>query len=439
MIIGVGGLTVGFTLGTVALTAILAVTLGHSVDDQARTTARDVADLVDAGSLAQPVPVAGPSIVQVVDDRQRVRASSPAADGLVSLLRPQEIAAVRAGQTLTIDGDRATVHGLLHVIGAPAGTSDDPLTVVVALPVDQALKSVSLLRSILFVVYPVLVGGLSLLAWRVVGIALRPVEDLRAGAERIAEGGHAERLPVPDGADEVHRLAVTLNHMLDRQEAARQRQREFVADAAHELRSPIANLRVQLEVAEHAGVPVPAPELLADVERLTRLTDDLLLLARNESAPARLSVVEVHGLLAEVAGRYSAARVPVVAPAAGSAAAAAVVRGDPVALDRLLANLVDNAVRYAATAVTLSARVLPGAVEIVVADDGPGVPAADRERVFERFTRLDDARSRDEGGTGLGLAIVREIARRHHGDVTLAANDPGVRAIVTLPLGGRSA
>jgi signal transduction histidine kinase len=283
-------------------------------------------------------------------------------------------------------------------------------------------------------VYPALVLLLAALAWRVVGAALRPVEGLRAGAESITGAGRADRLPVPASADEIHRLAVTLNGMLDRLAAARARQRAFVADAAHELRSPLAAMRTELEVAQRHGITGDlAADLLADVERLGRLVDDLLLLARTDDAaptePAESAPVELGALLAEVCERCRGARVPVTVSGDGPLW----TNGDRDTLLRVLTNLVDNSVRHAATRVVLTGYQEAGEAVLEVIDDGPGIPVADRERVFDRFTRLDDARARDDGGAGLGLAIVRELVRRHGGAVYLEDAKPGVRAVVRLP------
>jgi signal transduction histidine kinase len=431
MIIGAGGLAAGFALGSVMLLAILTTTLRHTADDQARSTAREVAMLIGAGALPEPVPVAGPSIVQVVDAQERIRAASSTADRLVPLLDSADLVRARSGRALEIDGDRIAIDGPLRVVGLPAGTPDDPQTVLVAVPIAQSLQSVHFLQSTLIVVYPLLVGGLSILAWRVVGATLRPVEDLRAGAERITSSRDSEaRLPVPEGGDEIHRLAVTLNQMLDRLESARARQRTFVADAAHELRSPLANLTVQLEVTQQHGGALPVEDLLADVERLTRLTDDLLLLARADAPRAVAFVaVDLSASAADVVARYSTARVPVLCACDGPLW----VDGDPSALDRVIVNLVDNAVRHAASSVTVSVSSGPGSVVLIVIDDGPGIPAADRDRVFERFTRLDDARTRDAGGSGLGLAIVRNLVQQQGGTVALAPAATGTCMRVTLP------
>jgi signal transduction histidine kinase len=286
-------------------------------------------------------------------------------------------------------------------------------------------------RITLLITYPMLIVILVVVARRVVGAALGPVEALRVGAENITGAGRDDRLPVPESQDEIQRLAVTLNGMLDRLAAARARQRAFVADAAHELRSPLTNMRTELEVAHRLGDQPDARNLLADVERLSRLVDDLLLLARADDAPglARTEPVDVGSLVRSVAERYDAARVPVVVAGGPDGW----TEGDPQALGHVVANLVDNAVRHAATRVTVSVSRSPGRVRIAVSDDGPGIEPAERERVFERFTRLDDARDRDAGGAGLGLAIVRELVRRHGGTVALSDAAPGLRVEVILP------
>jgi signal transduction histidine kinase len=258
---------------------------------------------------------------------------------------------------------------------------------------------------------------------------------LRTGAEDITGGARPGRLPVPDSRDEVHRLAVTLNGMLHRLDAARARQRAFVADAAHELRSPLTNMRTELEVAQRLPDTTDwlslSADLLTDVERLSRLVDDLLLLARADDASTRavtapIEPVELGQLLAEVAARYPA--VSYERPAVPLKTA-----GDRDALGRVIANLLDNAVRHAEKDVTLSVAGDGAYQRMLVSDDGPGIPVADRERVFDRFTRLDDGRARDSGGSGLGLAIVRELVRRHGGTVTLGDASPGLRAEVRLP------
>jgi signal transduction histidine kinase len=243
---------------------------------------------------------------------------------------------------------------------------------------------------------------------------------------------------VPESADEIRALALTLNDMLDRLAAARGRQRAFVADAAHELRSPLTSMRTQLEVAQRLGEGGElAADLIADVVRLSALVEDLLLLARSGSDTSHPPVrepVDVRALLAATAGRYGSARVPVTVSAAPGPGPAILANVNSEELRRALANLIDNAVRYADSQVVLSVRAEGGKVVLTVVDDGPGIPVDERERVFERFARLDDARDRDAGGTGLGLPIVRELLRRSDGSIALQDNPSGSGLAATLHL-----
>jgi signal transduction histidine kinase len=436
VLIGTCGLAAGLLVGGVALFAVLGLALQRSVDTAAESTAHDVAALAAAGELPDPVPVAGGQVVQVVDAENRVKYASIGADRLVPILRRAELAAARKGERTYVDGSRAAVEGPIRVVAVPVG--DD--TVVVGRPVAEVFHSMGVLRGHLLVVYPVLVAVLALLAWRVVGAVLRPVEELRAGAESITGARRADRLPVPVSEDEIQRLAVTLNGMLDRLAVARARQRAFVADAAHELRSPLAAMRTELEVAGRHGIPPDlVPDLLADVVRLSRLVDDLLLLARaDDAAPAVAAPrdpVDLAALLEEARERCRGARVPVVS---SPAQCELVTLGDHDALLRAVTNLADNAVRHASSRVVLTGYAEGGSAVLEVIDDGPGIPAEDRERVFDRFTRLDDGRARDDGGAGLGLAIVRELVRRHDGTVHLADAAPGLRATIRLPLAARA-
>jgi signal transduction histidine kinase len=443
MLIGVVGLSVGLIAGGIALVATLGFVLQRSVDDEALAIGRQVADLVDAGSLPQPLPVTGAEQVQVVDAQGRVRSASVDADPLVPILPADELARARAGERLFLHGDRIGIkEGPVRVVAVPAGPANDPQTVIVARSMVDALRGLGALRSLLFVVFPLLIVALAVVAWRVIGATLRPVESLRRGAEEITGAGTSTRLPVPVGRDEIHRLAVTLNDMLNRLETGRTRQREFVGDAAHELRSPLTNMRTQLEVAQHLGPDADwstvGEDLLADIKRLSRLVDDLLLLARADGSRelSRREPVDLAALARDVTARLD--RVDLVDRPLWT-------EGNPDELRRVLANLVDNAVRHTRTRVGVATAAEGPRAVVTVTDDGPGIPAAERDRVFERFTRLDDSRARtagnDPGGAGLGLAIVRELVRRHGGTVTLAdadpadgTADPGLRVEVRLPI-----
>jgi signal transduction histidine kinase len=424
-------------VGLLLLVGVLNYALLRAVNAEALDTARGVAKLINQHSLAEPIPVNPAMQVQVIDAQGRVSAVSAGADRLIPMLHAAELKGMQDGDVTEIPGNRIGLDGHARVVMVTAGPPSAPVRVLVARSTDDLNQGVHILRITLLIAFPLLVGMLAAIKWRILGAALRPVDALRAGAEEITGGTRHGRLPVPESRDEIYRLAVTLNGMLSRLDAARARQRAFVADAAHELRSPLTNMRTELEVAQRlpdsTDWPALAGDLLADVERLSRLVDDLLLLARSDDgvpagrhATARLAEVDLDSLVEDVASRYSE-----VSYARPEHAVVATV--EPDAIGRVVANLLDNAVRYARTKVLVSVDEQGPYHRITVTDDGPGIPRSDRERVFDRFTRLDDARARDAGGSGLGLAIVRELVRRHGGTVTLGDAAPGLRVEVCLP------
>jgi signal transduction histidine kinase len=426
-------------LALIGLARLFAFAVGHSMigtlDASARRSASDVVTLIDANRLPDPILTAGGTMtVQVIDATGRIRAASPGADRLVPLLDARTLAAARRdGRARFLDGRGYGMPDVLRVVALPAR---DGQTVVAATSFEQVQGGLETITRTLVIGTPILLVLLGTAGWLVIGGALRPITELRRGAEEIS-GTARSRLPVPEARDEVHDLAVTLNDMLGRLERAETRQRALVSDTAHELRSPLASIRAQLEVAlDHPDSqrwPETAAGVLADTLRLSRLADDLLVLARLDEHGARSAAREPVDLaaLARAAGeRHPAARFPVTV----DAAEAVTVPGDAKGLTRLLDNLVDNALRHAASGVRVRVSRTGGWAELCVSDDGPGIPPADRERVFARFTRLDEGRSRDEGGAGLGLAIVRETARAHGGDAHLEDASPGLRAVVRLPL-----
>jgi len=428
LLIGVLGVAVALGIGSFALYAVLTVAGYRSLDDSATATASQVATLVERGRLPDPIPVTGRQIVQVLDDRDRVVSASVNGDRLTPMLLPAEVNDALAGRHVEVPGSRVGLASPLRVVAVPAEPQGRPRSVVVvAQQFDDLTHSQHVLKTTLLLTYPLLLAVLALIAWRVVGAALRPVEALRSSAEHISGGGGDERLPVPESRDEIGALAVTLNSMLDRMAQSRARQRRFVADAAHELRSPLTSIQTQLEVSHRLGEDGPGSEdLHAEVVRMSALVEDLLVLARLDSQDTRPSAtepVDVSELVEEVVGRYAGARVPV--RSGPQSADGLVVRGRAEDLRRALTNLVDNAVRHATSKVELWAGRDARHVVVEVRDDGSGVPADDRERVFERFTRLDDARDRDAGGSGLGLAIVREIVVAQGGHVELSESPYG--------------
>ena len=438
LVLGVAGVAVALLLGGLLLYAVMTAALNRAVEREARVTAQEVAALVDAGRLPDVVPVTGAQVVQVLDDQYRVVAGSASADRLTPLVSADELGRLAGDGSITVPGSRTGLSGELQVAAVEAGPATGRLTVVAALPTADLETSQQVLGRLLLVFFPLFLAALAVVAWRVIGSALRPVEELRHGAEQIGGGSSAERLPVPPTRDEVAALATTLNGMLDRLAGAQAKQQAFVADAAHELRSPLASMRTQLEVAARLGDGGDLPAgVLPEVERLSALVEDLLVLARagDDTSTRPAEDIDALDLLEHVARRYAAARVPVCVdvPAHRPGYVPPAVRAPRGEVVRAVGNLVDNAVRHAATGVSLAARTRGALVELTVTDDGHGIPEQERERVFDRFARLDEARDRDSGGSGLGLAITRELVRRSGGTVRLEDAAPGVRAVVSLP------
>lgn len=432
-----GAGVVGLAVGAVLMVGALERALLGSLDDSAASNARDIAALIDADRLGEgdPLPSYGAAVAQVVDASGTVIASTPGGDRLSPIVNPDEIDRVRGGSAITLDGNRLGEPDPYRVVGAAAGPPEDPQTVLVAVSLAQQQRSSTILRIGIIAAGVTLTPLLALASWFLVGRALRPVERLRSGAADISGAGRLERLPVPDAHDEIHRLATTLNDMLGRLESASLRQRAFISDAAHELRSPIAALRTQLEVSlahpELVDGAEAARESLVEVDRMGRLVDDLLVLARLDETDRDMTrqTVDLQQLAADAAAQTPNPRVPITVVDGKPAD----VHGDERALNRVLRNLIDNAVRHASSAVSVQVERYASTVEVTVTDDGPGVPVADRTRIFERFARLDDARSRDAGGTGLGLAIVREIVRAHNARVLVEDAGPGARFVVRFP------
>lgn len=320
-------------------------------------------------------------------------------------------------------------------VAALGGTAPDgqPVTVYAGASLDTADSAVADVRRAMLIGLPVLLAVVAAVTWLVTRWALRPVESIRSELAEIMHGDLSRRVPEPAARDEIARLAVTTNDTLAALEQSAERQRRFIADAAHELRSPIASLRTQLEVAQaHPGL-LELDGLLGDTVRLEHLAADLLLLARLDAGEQpRADRVELPALVREELAHRVGDRLPV---GAGLGVDELAVTGSRTQLARVLGNLVDNAQRHAATAVRVTLERRGDRAVLVVADDGPGVPEADRERIFQRFVRLDDARSRDEGGAGLGLAIVRDVVGRHEGTIRVEpADSGGARFVVELPM-----
>ena len=283
---------------------------------------------------------------------------------------------------------------------------------------------------------PLLLIAVGVATWLAVGNSLSSVRSIRTRVEDISVADLSERVPVPPAKDEIRRLALTMNHMLADLDHAMSSQRQFVADASHELRSPVAALQTTLEVAQRTGAglsPADLDSVTDDVHRLGQLVSDLLLLARMADTPGGLREVDVD--LDDVV-RAQAARLRDASDLQVQVRAdPARVLGDPGQLTRAVANLAENAARFARQQVLLTVTTAGDRAVVRVEDDGPGIPEDRRQEVFDRFVRLDEHRARDDGGAGLGLAIVREIVQRHGGEVELHDSDlGGAQVVMRFPL-----
>ncbi|MEV8446486.1 sensor histidine kinase [Streptomyces parvus] len=324
--------------------------------------------------------------------------------------------------TATVDRTTADYRFAAVEATTPDGVT---LTVYAGAPLAAEQEAVNTVRGAMLTGLPVLLVVVAGVTWLVTRRALRPVEGIRQEMAAItASEDLARRVPEPDSRDEIAALARTTNETLTVLEASVERQRRFVADASHELRSPIASLRTQLEVAEAHPELLDLPGAVADTVRLQALAADLLLLARLDAGEKPGGgTVELGALVREEVSQRTRDRIAVAVevPEGG----AFEVNGSRGQLSRVIGNLLDNAQRHAESSVAVSVAADGRGVRVEVRDDGAGVPEDERERIFERFVRLDDARSRDDGGAGLGLAIARDVAARHGGTLTVHRADEG--------------
>ncbi|MDX3101724.1 sensor histidine kinase [Nonomuraea angiospora] len=386
---------------------------------------------VRAGVLPRAIPrsVPGVDLLQVVSPSGQVLSASPAADvEPMAKLVPSSGGSMENSQTCANPAP-----GCLRITALRVDGPKSPI--VYAAERTTTLTSTTFINSIVAAQAAVLTAGVGWIAWEVTGRILRPMEAVRSQLATITLNHLSDRIAEPEGDDEIARLIHTLNQTLLRLERATHEQRRFVADASHELRTPLAGLRVKLEEAQihPQGRDVDAllTETLGDVDRLQAIMADLLMLAGLGSGASRVrEKVDLKDLTRTELGRR-ADRIPVQA----NLAEGVTVEGVSSQLTRVLTNLLDNAQRHARDKIEVEVRRDGGQAVMAVRDDGPGIPEADRERVFERFTRLDAARSRGHGGTGLGLAIACDVVRSHSGTIEVLDSPYGGACFeVRLPL-----
>jgi len=426
---------IAFALGAWFLIAQQRQSWEHGIATTARLRADDLVAELQSGALpaSVAVPVEDEAFAQIADERDAVVRASPniAGEELIVDLDPAADGNATSRIEHTPVGD-----GAFQVVARRVGTANGDYTVLVGQSMEPAEDAVASLTGSLAVGLPAFVTMVALIAWIMVGRALRPVDRMRAEVENISAHSLHQRLRRPNTADEIAELATTMNTMLDRIDTAVAQQRRFVADASHELRSPLTAIRTQLEIAiahhDSTTWERTAGELLADTMRLQRLVDDLLALARidHTDAPLPHQSCDVDDVVLREVRRI---RVRGAVGIDAHRVTAVQTMVDPEGIARVLRNLLDNAERHAASRVTVELHRDDDRVILAVTDDGPGIPADQRDHVFERFTRLDDARGRDTGGTGLGLAIAREIVRAHGGELRLRDTRTGASFEIELP------
>ncbi|MEV4574131.1 HAMP domain-containing sensor histidine kinase [Nonomuraea jabiensis] len=415
--------------GAVVFLGVLAISLTYPVraradlvqtaDDASRHLSMSITEHRFSGPIP---PLKGVYLLQIVNSDGHVLAASTGLAGQPALTRARPTGGDSRVQT------RVCPRRCMVVVGTSNPASAYGSVVAYAALREPFLLSSPFLPLVLAAFGAVLVALMGWGAWYGVGRVLAPVERIRSGLARISAHDLSRRVDVPDTQDEVAELAATVNATLERLEDAVARHRRFVSDASHELRTPITGLLVRLE----AGLADPNESewraAIKDAERLSDIVHDLLLMARLDAGvQPEQERIELGKLVEEEVSRQSC-RLPLTMDVEPGL----YVRGNRLRLARLLTNLLSNADRYGDSRVWISVRGWADQAVVEVLDDGPGIPPEMRDRVFERFTRLDHTRSRDTGGTGLGLPIARDIAKAHGGTLEIG-DGPGARMILRLP------
>lgn len=416
-IIATSVVAIVMVVGSAVFYAVLSASIQAATERGAESRAEEIAAAVEAGGLGTVTDL--DDLVQIVDRSGSVVAASDETDD-------GRLPNVGSGSVGSYDGDPVLV---------VREDLDDGRELLLGVPVDDDAETLGTVAWLLAASTVLVAALVAAVTWWVVGRALRPVARIRAEVDDIGADRLDRRIEVPSSGDEIAALAGTMNRMLDRLDAGAAAQRRFVSDASHELRSPLATMRQHAELARVHPDATSVRELAEVVHgeglRMQDLVDSLLLLARlDEHAPQRRDAVDLDDLALAEVSRLRAAGVTVEASGVGAAR----VAGDERMLGRLVRNLADNAARHAQSRVAIGVRVDGPRAVLTVDDDGTGVPETERERVFERFVRLDEARARDAGGSGLGLAIVHGVAEASGGSVAVTASPlGGARFTVVLP------
>jgi two-component system, OmpR family, sensor kinase len=427
--------------------------LDESIDNGLRSRGGDVAALVRestaqglGGSADTALIESDESFAQVLTPDGRVVDSTPQLGG-EPVLSQAELERALAGPVFFEHETAPGLEGDVRLLAAPVETDDETLVVAVGSSLGDRGEALGGLATLLLIGGPIALLLASLAGYGATAAALRPVEAMRRRAATISATDPGERLPVPEASDELRRLGETLNETLARLEAALERERRFVDDAAHELRTPLAAHKIELEVAQRYAsdereLRAAIASAATEIDRLIQLAEDLLVVARSEEGDLILAAerVPVGAMFDAVVERFGARAAEDGRDFELDVDGAVTVAGDRLRIEQALTSMVDNALRYGGGEIRLWARPAGGMVELHVSDAGRGFPEEFITRAFERFSRADEART--HGGTGLGLAIVETIARAH-GGTAHARNSPGGGADVWIEVpsdaGGHSA
>jgi signal transduction histidine kinase len=429
-------ITAAVVLGFLVLAELQIDTGRNTVDSQLRTYVTQIEQSGHNGRWPAPLPASAldaSATAQVLDASGHVLAASRTLTGMPAVYLLQ------AGTTQAVRQKAANgvVPSEVQVVATRTTVAGRPVVIIAATSTSLLHQLTTEIAARLLFTVPIALILAGLAVWLIVGRALRPVEHIRRAVTEITSADLSRRVPEPGTPDEIGHLAHTMNDMLERLDDAARQQRRFVADASHELRTPLAAIRTTLDVGlaypDRAPWPVIAERAVQQSARLEELINQLLLLAKADERQlaGQADEVDLAAVLRDTVAQLPEHRAEIDLRIAANLT----TTGDAANLGRLFRNIIDNALRYAAGRVVVSAAADGEAVKVQIDDDGPGIPAADRARVFDRFVRLDSSRERGTGTTGLGLAIAREIAVAHHGDITLLERPGGgTRAVVTLPL-----
>lgn len=425
-------LSVVLVLGSVLLVSTLEGRLTASSDELSRARLADLLDLAQAGDLPRSVRAVGDNgMAQVVDASGAVLAASPNLDGAGPVAHEHSD---ESPTVATFDAPDDSETETYRVWFASRTTPKGTVTAYVGSSLETVAEASRALRRALWIGVPLVGAALGLLIWLLLGRALGRLDRIRAEVDRISAENLHTRVAGGGTDDEVGRLAATMNAMLARLEAAAQQQRDFVADVSHDLQSPLASLRVALELALSAPEAIDPDRLREDVlgptAEIERLVRDLLVLASLDAhSVGRPTLIDVDELVLEEATRARAASGVRIRTENVSAAPAFADRNDVI---RILRNLIENAIAHAETAVDLLVTIDGDQARIDVTDDGPGIPEQLCDKVFERFQRGESSRPRGSG-SGLGLPIARGLAERNSGRVDVVDSSRGARLRLLLP------